>query len=211
MGERSRENLGLSTIPLTQLHCPPDGVYENDAIFDALDEMVSDGILGAYGVSIETVAQGLRAIERPDVATVQVIFNAFRLKPLEAAVARLRKGRCGRDRPCPPGLRPAVGQVHREPRPSRPATTGPITGLGEAFDIGETFSGVPFEVGVQRRPPVGQVGRARGLDAARSGPALVRRRRRAFPRSSRAPATLSRPGPMPLRAAGPPSPRRRRP
>jgi len=79
--ERSRENLGLSTIPLTQLHCPPDGVYEKDAVFDALDEMVSDGILGAYGVSIETVAQGLRAIERPNVATVQVIFNAFRLKP----------------------------------------------------------------------------------------------------------------------------------
>ena len=123
------------TIPLTQLHCPPDAVYENDAVFDALDEMVRDGILGAYGVSMETVAQGLRAIERPGVATVQVIFNAFRLKPLERAAARLRKGRCGGDRPRPPGLRAVVGPVHRkydlpagrppdlQPRRARPSTS----------------------------------------------------------------------------------------
>ncbi len=83
------------TIPLTQLHCPPDGVYEKDAVFDALDEMVSDGILGAYGVSVETVAQGLRAIERPGVATVQVIFNAFRLKPLERLLPACEKADVG--------------------------------------------------------------------------------------------------------------------
>ena len=146
--ERSRENLGLSTIPLTQLHCPPDAVYDNDAIFDALDEMVSDGILGAYGVSIETVAQGLRAIERPNVATVQVIFNAFRLKPLDRLLPACEKA--------------DVGVIVRVPLASgllsgkyTEATTFPsgdhrtYNRAGEAFDIGETFSGVPFEVGVQ--------------------------------------------------------------
>jgi aryl-alcohol dehydrogenase-like predicted oxidoreductase len=146
--ERSRENLGLSTIPLTQLHCPPDAVYESDAVFDALDEMVSEGILGAYGVSIETVAQGRRAIERPNVATVQVIFNAFRLKPLEWLLPACEKA--------------DVGVIVRVPLASgllsgkyTEATTFPAgdhrtyNRAGEAFDIGETFSGVPFEVGIR--------------------------------------------------------------
>jgi aryl-alcohol dehydrogenase-like predicted oxidoreductase len=146
--ERSRENLGLSTIPLTQLHCPPDAVYETDAVFDTLDEMVAQGVLGAYGVSVETVAQGLRAIERPGVASVQVIFNAFRLKPLEQLL--------------PACAQADVGVIVRVPLASgllsgkyTESTTFPekdhrnYNRRGEAFDIGETFSGVPYEVGVQ--------------------------------------------------------------
>jgi aryl-alcohol dehydrogenase-like predicted oxidoreductase len=145
--ERSRENLGINTIPLTQLHCPPDGVYEDDRVFDTLDEMVGEKILGSYGVSIETVAQGLRAIQRPNVATVQVIFNAFRLKPMEQLM--------------PACWRAGVGVITRVPLAS-----GLLSGKydestkfaatdhrtynrhGEAFDVGETFSGVPYEVGL---------------------------------------------------------------
>ncbi len=145
--QRSRENLGLSTIPLTQLHCPPDPVYEDDRVFDALDEMVSEGLIGAYGVSVETVAQGLRAIRRPGVATVQVIFNAFRLKPLDALL--------------PACAASGVGVIARVPlasgllsgRYDETTTFAPndhrnYNRHGEAFDVGETFSGVPYGLGV---------------------------------------------------------------
>lgn len=145
--QRSRDNLGLATIPLTQLHCPPDAVYEDDRVFDTLDQMVGEGIIGAYGVSVETVAQGLRAIQRPGVATVQVIFNAFRLKPMAVLL--------------PACARAGVGVL-----PRVPLASGLLSGKyderttfaandhrtynrhGEAFDVGETFAGVPYEVGL---------------------------------------------------------------
>jgi len=146
--ERSLENLRLTKIPLTQLHCPPDEVYDKDEVFEALDNLVAEGLLGSYGVSVETVAQGLRALQRPGVATVQVIFNAFRLKPLEALFPACQSA--------------GVGVIVRVPLAS-----GLLTGKydehsrfpeddhrnynrhGEAFDVGETFSGVPYEVGVR--------------------------------------------------------------
>ncbi len=146
--KRSQDNLGLSTIPLTQLHCPPDAVYEQDAVFDALDEMVSEGILGAYGVSVETVAQGLRAIERRGVATIQVIFNAFRLKPLEQLLPACEKADVGVivRVPLASGL---LSGKYTENTTFPPGDHRTYNRGGEAFDIGETFSGVPFEVGVQ--------------------------------------------------------------
>ena len=146
--DRSRENLGFSPLDLVQLHCPPDGVYENDAVFDALDEMVADGRIAAYGVSVETCAQALTAIARPGVASVQIILNCFRLKPLEEVLPAARQA--------------GVGIIARVPLAS-----GLLSGrydetttfaaddhrtynrAGEAFDVGETFSGVPFAVGVR--------------------------------------------------------------
>ncbi|HYA44876.1 MAG TPA: aldo/keto reductase [Acidimicrobiales bacterium] len=146
--KRSRDNLGLDTLPLTQLHCPPDEVFENDVVFETLDALVSEGILHAYGVSVETVAQGLRAIMRPGVAAVQVIFNAFRLKPLQQLFPACENA--------------DVGVIARVPLAS-----GLLTGKydlgtrfpendhrnynrhGEAFDVGETFSGVPYEAGLR--------------------------------------------------------------
>jgi aryl-alcohol dehydrogenase-like predicted oxidoreductase len=153
--ERSRQNLQLETIPLTQLHCPPDAVYENDVIFDALDALVADGVLGAYGVSVETVAQGLRAIERPGVVSVQVIVNAFRLKPLEALLpACAERGVAVLARvPLASGLLSGRYDEH--------TTFGAddhrnYNRQGEAFDVGETFAGVPFEVGVRAARRLGQ-------------------------------------------------------
>jgi aryl-alcohol dehydrogenase-like predicted oxidoreductase len=146
--DRSRDNLGMSPLDLVQLHCPPDGVYENDAAFAALDEMVADGRIAAYGVSVETCAQALSAIARPGVASVQIILNCFRLKPLEQVLPAAREA--------------GVGIIARVPLAS-----GLLSGRydesttfaaddhrtfnrgGEAFDVGETFSGVPFEVGVR--------------------------------------------------------------
>ena len=145
--DRSRRNLGVETIDLVQLHCPPSEVYANDAVFEALDEMVADGRMGAYGVSVETCDQALAAIARPGVATVQIILNCLRLKPLEQVL--------------PAASEAGVGIIARVPLAS-----GLLSGRydehttfaaddhraynrhGEAFDVGETFSGVPFEVGL---------------------------------------------------------------
>jgi aryl-alcohol dehydrogenase-like predicted oxidoreductase len=145
--DRSRANLGVEQIELVQLHCPPDAVYENDAVFDALDEMVAAGRIRAYGVSVETCAQALSAIARPHVASVQIILNCFRLKPLEEVL--------------PAAHEAGVGIIARVPLAS-----GLLSGRydehtvfpaddhrnynrhGEAFDVGETFAGVPFEVGL---------------------------------------------------------------
>jgi aryl-alcohol dehydrogenase-like predicted oxidoreductase len=85
--DRSRANLSVEQLDLVQLHCPPDPVFANDAVFEALDEMVSAGRIRAYGVSVETCAQAIAAIERPHVASVQIILNCFRLKPLEEGAA----------------------------------------------------------------------------------------------------------------------------
>ncbi len=152
--DRSRENLGVETIDLVQLHCPPDGVYANDTVFDALDQLVADGRIAAYGVSVETCAQAMAAIARPGVATVQIILNCFRLKPLEQVL--------------PAALEAGVGIIARVPLAS-----GLLSGRydehttfaaddhrnynrrGEAFDVGETFSGVPFDVGLEAARELG--------------------------------------------------------
>src|SRR5262249_14671840 len=91
----SRRNLGLDTIDLVQLHCPATAVYHDDAVFDALDQMVADMSIAAYGVSVETVEQATAAIERPHVASVQIILNMLRLKPLEAALPLAAKNGVG--------------------------------------------------------------------------------------------------------------------
>ncbi|MGH9104796.1 MAG: aldo/keto reductase [Acidimicrobiales bacterium] len=146
--ERSRQNLGIPTIPLTQLHCPPDGVYEDDRVFDALDAMVGEGLIGAYGVSVQTVAQGLRAALRPGVATLQVIFNALRLKPMEALFPNCEKRGVGVIVRVP--LASGLLSGKYDERTAFPANDHrSYNRHGEAFDVGETFSGVPFEAGVQ--------------------------------------------------------------
>src|SRR6476620_9515326 len=89
--DRSRRNLGVERLDLVQLHCPPTPVLSDDRVYDALDTLVDEGAIAAYGVSVETCDEALMAIARPNVASVQIILNAFRRKPLEqvlpAAVA----------------------------------------------------------------------------------------------------------------------------
>ena len=145
---RSRENLGMETLDLVQLHCPPDGVYENNAVFDALDEMVSAGRIAAYGVSVETVAQALSAIARPNVATVQIVLNCFRLKPLEEVLPAARAAGVGiiARVPLASGL---LSGRYDENTEFDASDHRSFNRAGEAFDVGETFSGVPFEVGVR--------------------------------------------------------------
>ena len=146
--DRSRTNLGVERIDLVQLHCPPDGVYENDAVFDALDEMVEAGRMGAYGVSVETCAQALAAIARPRVATVQIILNCFRLKPLEQVLPAARAAGVGIIARVPLASGMLSGR-YDEHTVFAPEDHRSYNRHGEAFDVGETFSGVPYEVGLE--------------------------------------------------------------
>ncbi len=145
--DRSRRYLGMDQLPLVQLHCPPSAVIDAEATYDALDELVAGGSIAAYGVSVETAAQALSAIARPHVATVQIILNAFRLKPLDQVL--------------PAAANAGVGIIARVPLASgllsgkydatttfAPDDHRSYNRDGSAFDVGETFSGVEFETGL---------------------------------------------------------------
>ncbi|WP_433560150.1 aldo/keto reductase [Pseudonocardia xinjiangensis] len=146
--DRSRANLGVDTLDLVQLHCPPTAVYSRDEVYDALDELVADKRIAAYGVSVERVDEALTAIARPGVASVQIILNALRQKPLEQVL--------------PAAAEAGVAIIARVPLASG-LLSGRYTAAttfgaddhrtynrhGEAFDVGETFAGVPFEVGLE--------------------------------------------------------------
>ncbi len=146
--DRSRENLGMDTLDLVQLHSPPDGVFHDDAVFDALDEMVDAGRIRAYGVSVETSQQALWAIARPRLATVQIVLNCFRLKPLDEVLPAARDAGVGiiARVPLASGL---LSGRYDEHTTFAPDDHRSFNRHGEAFDVGETFAGVPFEVGVR--------------------------------------------------------------
>jgi aryl-alcohol dehydrogenase-like predicted oxidoreductase len=145
--DRSRSNLGVEQLDLVQLHSPPDGVFEDDRVFEALDEMVAGSRIRAYGVSVETCAQALRAIARPRVASVQIILNCFRLKPLEEVLPAAREAGVGiiARVPLASGLLSGRYDEHTQFSPEDHRS---YNRHGEAFDVGETFAGVPYEVGL---------------------------------------------------------------
>ena len=146
--DRSRRNLGVEQLDLVQLHCPPTAVYSNAEVYDALDTLVAEGTIRNYGVSVERTEEALEAMRHEGTATVQIILNAFRLKPL--------------DKVLPAAEAAGVGIIARVPLAS-----GLLSGKytkdtvfaendhrsfnrdGAAFDVGETFSGVPYEVGLE--------------------------------------------------------------
>jgi len=145
--DRSRRNLRMDTLDLVQLHCPPTAVYADDAAFDALDALVADGSIAAYGVSVERESEALAAIARPGVQSVQIILNAFRLKPLERvlpAAAAARTAIIARV-PLASGL---LSGRYTEATTFAPEDHRTFNREGAAFDRGETFSGVDFATGV---------------------------------------------------------------
>ncbi|MCK2217665.1 aldo/keto reductase [Actinomadura sp. ATCC 31491] len=146
--ERSRQNLGVDTIDLVQLHCPPTPVYSSDAVFDALDTLVAERKIAAYGVSVETCEEALTAIARPNVASVQIILNAFRLKPLERVLPAARAAGVGiiARVPLASGL---LSGRYDEHTTFAPDDHRSFNRHGEAFDVGETFSGVDFATGLE--------------------------------------------------------------
>jgi aryl-alcohol dehydrogenase-like predicted oxidoreductase len=146
--ERSLVNLETDCLDLVQLHCPPPDVYYRPEVFDVMDRMVTAGKIRHYGVSVEKVEEALKAIEYPNVATIQIIYNIFRQRPNQLFFTEAKKRN--------------IGVIVRVPLAS-----GLLTGKmsvttafaaddhrsfnrnGEAFDRGETFSGVPYELALE--------------------------------------------------------------
>jgi aryl-alcohol dehydrogenase-like predicted oxidoreductase len=146
--ERSLRNLEMDAIDLLQLHCPPSAVYDMPEVFGILDDLVAEGTLRHYGVSVERVDEALRAIRYPAVQSVQIIFNMFRLKPAELLFAEAAHARVGILARVPL----ASGLLSGKLQPT--STFAPddhrnFNRRGEAFDQGETFSGVDYESGLR--------------------------------------------------------------
>ncbi|HTJ92383.1 MAG TPA: aldo/keto reductase [Pararobbsia sp.] len=145
--DASLRNLEVDALDVVQLHCPPVEVYYRPEIFEALDKMVAKGKLKSYGVSVEKIEEALKALEYP-ITSVQIIFNMFRQRPIEQFFARAKQQE--------------VAIIARVPLASG-LLTGKLSAQstfaaddhrqfnrhGEAFDVGETFSGVPYDIGLQ--------------------------------------------------------------
>jgi aryl-alcohol dehydrogenase-like predicted oxidoreductase len=145
--DRSRENLGVDRLDLVQLHCPPTDLYYRPEVFEDLEAMVEEGRIAAYGVSVERVEEGLKALEYPNVATVQIIFNAFRQRPAELFLREAARRGVGVIARVPLASGLLSGRYTRETS-FPPDDHRTFNRHGERFDVGETFAGVPFEVGL---------------------------------------------------------------
>ncbi len=146
--ERSRENLGVDVVDLVQLHCPPWEVYYEPAVFEACDRLVAEGLVRWYGVSVEKVEQALKAIEYPSVATVQIIFNVFRQRPAERFFDEARRRDVGVIARVPLASGLLTGKLRPE-TPFAPDDHRHFNRHGERFDVGETFSGLDYELGLE--------------------------------------------------------------
>ncbi len=146
--ERSLKNLQAETLDLVQLHCPPTDLYYHPEVFDSLDRLVSEGKIRNYGVSVERIEEALKAIEYPNVASVQIIFNIFRQRPIGHffAAAKARKVAVIARVPLASGL--LSGKFKADSKFAADDHRN-FNRNGEAFDVGETFSGVPYDVGLR--------------------------------------------------------------
>jgi aryl-alcohol dehydrogenase-like predicted oxidoreductase len=146
--DRSRRNLRTDRLDLVQLHCPPTAVYSSAEVYDALDTLVADGAIRNYGVSVERTDEALEAIRHPGIATVQIILNAFRLKPLDEVLPAAEAAGVGIIARVPLASGLLSGRYSKE-------TSFPendhrnFNRAGSAFDVGETFSGVDYEQGLR--------------------------------------------------------------
>jgi aryl-alcohol dehydrogenase-like predicted oxidoreductase len=145
--QRSLENLGTETIDLLQLHCPPTEVYYMPETFGILDDLVQEGKIRFYGVSVEKIEEALKAIEFPNVQSVQIIFNIFRQRPAELFFPEAKKRRVGILARVPLASGLLTGKMTRETT-FKPDDHRNFNRYGEDFDRGETFSGVDYETGL---------------------------------------------------------------
>ena len=146
--ERSLQNLEVEALDLLQLHCPPTDVYYMPEVFEALDGLVQTGKLRHYGVSVEKVEEALKAMEYPNVKTVQIIFNMFRQRPMDLFFGEARRRQVGVLARLPLSSGMLTGKLTRtstfESGDHRQGNRN-----GEWFDRGETFSGLDYETGLQ--------------------------------------------------------------
>ncbi|MHB8192937.1 MAG: aldo/keto reductase [Bellilinea sp.] len=146
--ERSLKNLETEALDLLQLHCPPTPVYYLPEVFGILDDLVQAGKIRNYGVSVEKVEEALKAIEYPNVQSVQIIFNMFRQRPADLLFEQVKKRKVGILARVPLASGLLTGKM-------KPDSTFAVDDhraynrQGESFDRGETFAGVPYELGLQ--------------------------------------------------------------
>jgi len=145
--ERSLKNLEVETIDLLQLHCPPQDLYYHPEAFGILDDLVKAGKLRFYGVSVERVEEALKAIEFPNVQSVQIIYNIFRQRPADLLFHETKRRQVGILARVPLSSGMLTGKMTRDSQFASDDHRA-FNRNGEAFDRGETFSGVPFEVGL---------------------------------------------------------------
>ncbi len=146
--ERSLRNLETEALDLLQLHSPPSEIYDMPEVFGVLDDLVQQGKIRFYGVSVERVDEALKAITYPNVQSIQIIFNMFRLKPSEQFFAAARERQVGILARVPLASGMLTGKFRPETR-FAPNDHRNFNRHGEAFDQGETFSGVDYETGLQ--------------------------------------------------------------
>lgn len=146
--ERSLKNLDVETLDLLQLHCPPTQVYYMPEVFGILDDLTAAGKIHYYGVSVEKVEEGLKAIEYPNVQTVQIIFNLLRQRPAGLLFEQAQKRKVGILSRVPL----ASGMLTGKMKPDSAFASDDHRAFnrhGEAFDRGETFAGVDYNIGLQ--------------------------------------------------------------
>ena len=146
--DRSLQNLEADAIDLLQLHCPPSALYRQDEVFGTLDDFVRDGKLRYYGVSVETVDEALDAMRHPGVQSIQIIFNMFRLKPAERVFPAAKARQVGILARVPLASGLLTGKLRRDSTFAADDHRQ-FNRHGELFDKGETFSGVPYDVGLE--------------------------------------------------------------
>jgi aryl-alcohol dehydrogenase-like predicted oxidoreductase len=146
--EHSLKNLDTEALDLLQLHCPPTQVYYTPEVFGVLDDLVKAGKVRYYGVSVEKVEEALKAIEYPNLQSVQIIFNMFRYRPAELLFEQAQKRKVGILARVPLASGMLTGKLKPDTT-FAPDDHRAFNRYGEAFDRGETFSGVDYDVGLQ--------------------------------------------------------------
>jgi aryl-alcohol dehydrogenase-like predicted oxidoreductase len=145
--EDSLRNLAADTLDLLQLHCPPAALYDRPEIFGMLDDLAQAGKILHYGVSVQTIEEALKAITFPNVQTVQIIFNCFRQRPAELFFSRAKQRQVGILARVPLASGLLTGKLRRDST-FPPDDHRNFNRHGESFDVGETFSGVDYNLGL---------------------------------------------------------------
>jgi aryl-alcohol dehydrogenase-like predicted oxidoreductase len=146
--EDSLRNLSADSLDLLQLHCPPTALYDRPEIFGILDDLVRAGKIRHYGVSVEKIDEALNAVEFPNVQTVQIIFNCFRQRPADQFFARAKERQVGILARVPLASGLLTGKFHRDSTFAADDHRN-FNRQGQAFDMGETFSGVEYNAGLE--------------------------------------------------------------
>ena len=146
--DRNLKNLDTDSLDLVQLHCPPQDAYYHPEIFEIMDDFVKEGKIKNYGVSVEKVEEAIKAVEFPNVKTVQIIFNMFRQRPADLFFDLAKKKNVGILARVPLSSGMLTGKMSKDSTFEKDDHRN-FNRNGEAFDVGETFSGVDFETGLE--------------------------------------------------------------